>query len=157
MELAGTLSAVPGDTSVAGYEVTLGFYDEATCSTEPYDVHSGPTTADDGSYGGTLTLENPGRYYFATSAAGVTSNCVTVVVSLDEGTTPVVPALPSDELSSTYLCWNREMVDPVAYTDKVADAMWKTGNYFEPQAILGNVEGGTNIGAYHLVCNAPPR
>lgn len=68
---------------------------------------------------------------------------------------PAAPAVPSDELVSSYLCWNRDMVNPVAYIDKVADTMWKTGKYFEPQAILGNVEGGTNIGAYHLVCNAP--
>lgn len=152
--LAGTLSAVPDTTSVADYDVTLGFYDDAGCSTEPYKVYGGPTTAADGSYGGSLTLEEPGTYYFATSAAGVTSNCVTVEVSVVP-VVPAVPAVPSDEASSTYLCWNREMVNPVAYIDKTADAMWKTGRYFEPQAILGNVEGGTNIGAYHLVCNAP--
>lgn len=57
--------------------------------------------------------------------------------------------------ASSYLCWNHEMVNPVAYLDTTADAMWTTGNYFEPQAILGNVAGGTNIGDYHLVCNAP--
>jgi len=70
--------------------------------------------------------------------------------------TPVVTEvrIPSNELTSSYLCWNREMVDPVAYIDKVADELWTTGNYIEPQAILGNVVGGTNVGAYHLVCNA---
>lgn len=56
---------------------------------------------------------------------------------------------------SSYLCWNHEMVNPVEYVDSVADEMWTTGRYIEPQAILRNVEGGTNIGAYHLVCNAP--
>jgi len=60
----------------------------------------------------------------------------------------------TDDGPSTYLCWNSEMVSPVAYSDSVADAMWKTGKYLEPQAVLGNVAGGTNIGAYHLVCNA---
>lgn len=55
---------------------------------------------------------------------------------------------------SSYLCWNPWMVDPVAYLDSVVDDMWKTGNYLEPQAVLGNVVDGTNIGAYHLVCNA---
>lgn len=66
-----------------------------------------------------------------------------------------VVTAPSDQLVSSYLCWNHDMVNPVAYIDKTADTMWKTGNYIEPQAILGNVVGGTNIGAYHLVCNAP--
>lgn len=60
----------------------------------------------------------------------------------------------SDEVANSFLCWNREMVDPVAYVDKVADEMWQTGKYIEPQAILGNVPGGSNLGAYHLVCNA---
>jgi hypothetical protein len=80
------------------------------------------------------------------------SDCTGVTVS---PVVPVVPAKPSDEISESFLCWNHEMVDPIAYVDKVADTMWKTGNYFEPQAILGNVVGGTNLGAYHLVCNAP--
>ena len=61
----------------------------------------------------------------------------------------------ADTGPSSYLCWNHDMTDPVAYLDTVADQMWATGKYIEPQAILGNVVGGTNIGAYHLVCNAP--
>jgi len=69
-------------------------------------------------------------------------------------TAPPTKAATGNDASS-YLCWNHEMVNPVAYTDSVADEMWKTGNYFEPQAIHGNVVDGTNIGAYHLVCNAP--
>jgi hypothetical protein len=62
---------------------------------------------------------------------------------------PVVPMVPR-----SYLCWNHEMVNPVAYQDAIADTMWALGKYFERVAIYGNVEGGTNIGAYHLVCNA---
>ena len=152
--LHGTLSAVPDTTSVADYDVTLGFYDDAGCSTEPYDVWDGPSTEADGTYGGDLTLDVAGTYYLATSAAGVTSNCVTLEVA-PAGVETIVPAVPSDTIASSYLCWNREMVNPVAYIDKVADEMWATGKYLEPQALLGNVEGGTNIGAYHLVCNAP--
>jgi len=157
--LAGTLSAIPGTTSVAGYGVTISAYDDAGCSTEPYWSAGGLTTDDNGDYGGYLKLFGVGTYYFAASAAGVTSNCVPVEVSLEgqttPGTTPVTSAEPSDTIASSYLCWNREMVNPVAYIDRTADEMWKTGRYFEPQAILGNVAGGTNIGAYHLVCNAP--
>ena len=81
----------------------------------------------------------------------VADDCTIVTVDAAPG----VPAVPSDEASGSYLCWNHVMASPVAYVDKVADAMWKTGNYFEPQAILGHVEGGVNLGAYHLVCNAP--
>lgn len=64
-------------------------------------------------------------------------------------------ATAGEEGPSSYLCWNHEMTSPVAYLDSVADEMWLTGKYYEPQAVLGVVEGGTNIGAYHLVCNAP--
>jgi hypothetical protein len=63
------------------------------------------------------------------------------------------PARPSDEVASSYLCWNKEMVDPVAYIDAGSDRMWQTGKYLKPQAVFGNVARGTNIGAYHLVCN----
>ena len=66
-----------------------------------------------------------------------------------------VPAATKASDPGSYLCWNHDMVNPVAYADTVADAMWATGKYLEPQAILGNVTDGTNIGAYHLVCNAP--
>lgn len=52
----------------------------------------------------------------------------------------------------SYVCWNDQMA-PVAYPDAIADQMWTTGAFFEPKALLGNVQGGTNIGAYHLVCS----
>jgi hypothetical protein len=70
-------------------------------------------------------------------------------------TAPATKAVVTGNDASSYLCWNHQMVNPIAYTDSVADVMWATGNYIEPQAILGNVVDGTNIGAYHLVCNAP--
>lgn len=69
------------------------------------------------------------------------------------GALAVPAARAGPDGAGSYLCWNSAMT-PIAYPDAVADAMWATGAYFEPQAILGNVEGGTNIGAYHLVCNA---
>lgn len=59
----------------------------------------------------------------------------------------------TDDWPGSFLC-SSTVVNPVAYPDAVADQMWTTGNYFEPQAILGNAPQGVNIGAYHLVCNA---
>lgn len=154
--LSGALSAVPETTLVAGYDVAINVYGDETCSTEPYFLGTLPT-ADDGSYAGSLKIGAEGTFYFQASidsgdAAGTVSACVPVTVTL--GPSPE-PALPTEAVASSYLCWNHEMVNPVAYTDTVADEMWTTGNYFEPQAILGNVVEGTNIGAYHLVCNAP--
>lgn len=111
---------------------------------------------------GTATTDASGNATFSYTGSAAGTDTVTASATL--GTTAVsdtgtvvwggAVAVPSDTVASTYLCWNRDMVNPVAYTDKTADEMWKTGNYFEPQAVLGNVVGGTNIGAYHLVCNA---
>lgn len=155
--LAGTLSAVPDTTSVAGYDITMNAYDDETCSTEPYWSAPGLFTGENGDYAGEITIWGTGTYYFAATidALGITSNCVAVDVSLTGGTTPETTPTEPYVPASSYLCWNQQMVNPVAYLDPVADQMWTTANYFEPQAILGNVVGGTNIGAYHLVCNQP--
>lgn len=143
---------------VAGLEgawVDLYVVKGGTCTATPPDeayVDGGP--ADTGSFVYTTKLDTGtyavSAYLFEPEGMwSIDSDCTLVTVG------SAAPAKPSDELSSSYLCWNHEMVNPIAYVDKVADTMWKTGNYFEPQAILGNVAGGTNVGAYHLVCNAP--
>lgn len=125
-----------------------------------FSVTSGPNAG----VTGTATTDAGGNATFSyTGSAGGTD---TVTASASFGNTAVSDTstvvwgggavyVPSDTITSTYLCWNRDMVNPIAYIDKTADEMWKTGNYVEPQAIIGNVVGGTNIGAYHLVCNAP--
>ena len=162
--LSGALAVDHGNPNLAGYDVAIDVYGDEVCSTEgsTLDVLQ---TEPDGTYGGTYGTDAAGTYYVQASVSSesvgdVVSGCVPVTVA--EKPVPVVPepvvpetVVPSDTVASSYLCWNHEMVNPVAYTDKVADEMWKTGNYFEPQALLGNVAGGTNVGAYHLVCNAP--
>jgi hypothetical protein len=30
-----------------------------------------------------------------------------------------------------------------------------TEGYWSPMAVIGNLDGGTNLAAYHLVCNVP--
>jgi hypothetical protein len=79
---------------------------------------------------------------------------VSLLAALAAFVAPATKAVTGDGPSS-YLCWNHVMVNPVAYADTVADEMWTTGKYYEPQAIFGTVVDGTNVGAYHLVCNAP--
>jgi hypothetical protein len=177
--LSGTLTTGTGLHPVVGASIAINVYTDKACSLHPFFVGTF-TTGHDGSYSyvdknekATFTMYHVGTFYFQASlvsektgdvgiashdAAPVVSACVPVTVT--EAPAPATepatePLLPSDTVASSFLCWNHDMVDPVAYTDKVADEMWTTGNYFEPQAILGNVEGGTNVGAYHLVCNAP--
>jgi hypothetical protein len=156
------------EEDLSGYMVDVEMYNEPTCSTEGYHVGYLDTYAD-GSFGpAPLPLGAVRTYYFDATIVdgpyeellGLNSECVSVVVRLPgqtgDGGTPLVPPVYVDppHFGSAYLCWNQSMVNPVAYDDNVADTMWTTGNYFEPQAILGNVVDGTNIGAYHLVCNA---
>jgi len=81
----------------------------ATCAVDPADedyVDGGPadtpttyTPSAAGTYAVTAYLFGP------EDELSVASDCTTVTVA--------VPA-PSDELASSYLCWNRWMVNPVA-------------------------------------------
>jgi len=164
MTVSGVLT-LDGIQSVEGRDVELYAYDNAQCApAEPNwvaglatdeDASQWPTDAD-GRYSYVITSDAPGTYWLQAVAYPslkswdvlATSDCVPVTFAVAP---PVEPPKPA----SSFLCWNRWMTDPVAYEDRVADEMWATGNYLEPQAILGSVEGGTNLGAYHLVCNAP--
>ncbi len=146
MTLSGTLT---GD-AVGATDIWLVGFDNVQCTeTESTDFVYESSTVSGSSFSFPLVSDDN----TVAVVAGVwmdeelvaTSECVP---------TPFVAAEPPKP-GSSFLCWNREMTNPVVYTDPVADTMWATGRYFEPQAILGTVEGGTNIGAYHLVCNAP--
>jgi hypothetical protein len=165
--LHGAIVADPSSSEdLSGYDVEIATYNEPTCSSEG-SVVGYLTTVADGSFAGTLSLWGVRTYYF--DAAIVTgdlevvySDCVGVAVTLpgqtggsDTETNGQTLVAEPPHFGGSYLCWNREMIDPVAYDDPVADVMWQSGKYFEPQAIFGNVLDGTNIGAYHLVCNAP--
>jgi hypothetical protein len=154
-----------GDTAYG----TFAWYAGGTCTDSAGSV---PLWAPRVSHTDTFTITavgtlTEGTWSFRAWTHELMSNCVMIHV-LPAPVTPtpepevvpeepaiVVPQLPSDEVASSYLCWNQEADNPVAYIDRDADAMWVTGHYFEPAAILGNVEGGTNIGAYHLVCKVP--
>ncbi len=54
--------------------------------------------------------------------------------------------------NSVFLCYSTYQVDPGAWKMSVAETLYD-GGYWQPFAVAGNVAGGTNIGAYHLVCN----
>jgi len=58
--------------------------------------------------------------------------------------------------SNTFLCYSVFEVDPAVYT---VDWAWHwltsaSDHYFTPSAVMGNVPYGTNVGGYHLICNA---
>lgn len=71
-------------------------------------------------------------------------------------TPPPPPVQPPSDSSSTFLCYSLFEVDPAVYTFGSA-WHWLTStsdHYFTPDAVAGNVPYGTNVGGYHLVCNA---
>ena len=72
-------------------------------------------------------------------------------------TPPPVDIQPTIEgPSNTFLCYSTFQVDPAVYT---VDWAWHwltsaSDHYFTPSAVKGNVPYGTNVGGYHLICNA---
>jgi len=74
-----------------------------------------------------------------------------------DGTPPPVVIQPTIEAPShTFLCYSTFEVDPAVYT---FDLAWRlltspSDHYFTPYAVEGNVQYGTNVGGYHLICNA---
>jgi len=53
-----------------------------------------------------------------------------------------------------FLCYSTFNDVPGVWPDEEAQALLDRG-YWAPTAMTGNVDGGTNIGGYHLVCNPP--
>jgi hypothetical protein len=52
-----------------------------------------------------------------------------------------------------FLCYSKEQVEPGVWLQDQAAELLAAGYYY-PNALAGNVEGGTNLGSFHLVCNA---
>jgi len=59
------------------------------------------------------------------------------------------------QVNNVFLCYSRfEQDGGAVFNVNQEDALVKAG-YWVPDAVAGNVVGGDNIGAYHLVCNPP--
>jgi hypothetical protein len=52
-----------------------------------------------------------------------------------------------------FLCYSTSQVVPGVWLQDQAAQLLADGYYY-PKALAGNVEGGTNLGSFHLVCNA---
>lgn len=76
---------------------------------------------------------------------------------------PAAPFLPAalsgcqgplpPEPDAIFLCYSKFQVLPGVWPHDVAADLLAAG-YWYPNAVPGNVDGGPNLGAYHLVCNA---
>lgn len=164
VKVFGLALSVSPTSPAPGDKVTLRAHASISSVKQPgivvtFTVTSGPNAGVTGT--ATTDANGDATFSYTGSSAGtdtVTASATLADTAVSEAAQVVwvgAAVVAYYEPPSTYLCWNREMVNPVAYLDSTADEMWTTGRYIEPQAILGNVEGGTNIGAYHLVCNAP--
>jgi hypothetical protein len=61
---------------------------------------------------------------------------------------------PADVSSDgVFLCYSKFQTEPGVWPQDQAMDLLAEG-YWPPVAVAGNVEGGPNVGAYHLVCNA---
>jgi hypothetical protein len=66
-------------------------------------------------------------------------------------TTPPVAGASSPQ--SVFLCYSSFQTIPGVWTLADAATLVSLG-YTEAEAVAGNVDGGINVGDYHLVCNA---
>jgi hypothetical protein len=118
------------------------------------------------SFGGVLTLgevdpANVGRdavrQYFdaletsdAIGSPGIDTTIPNYVVhSIAAGACPA--SAPENHV---FLCYSKYEVDPGVWPVGEAQELLSDG-YWEPSAMSGTVSGGTNVGAFHLVCNPP--
>ena len=59
-----------------------------------------------------------------------------------------------NEPDNVFLCYSKFQVVPGVWGPEQARELLAQGYYY-PVAVKGNDPGGTNLGDYHLVCNAP--
>ena len=52
-----------------------------------------------------------------------------------------------------FLCYSKFQKAPGVWSQGQAAELLDAG-YYKPAALRGNIEGGTNIGPFHLECNA---
>ena len=137
--------------------ISMRWYVGAGCSGTAHEMGlRGPLVTDlHGLYGvkGVHVNLDPGTYSFQASVTGapwVKSACVTETVTAAGGE-PVAPA-GEPTVTNVFLCYSTYQVDPGVWPLDVAKTLLTLG-YWQPYAVLGNVPGGTNVGAYHLVCN----
>ena len=75
---------------------------------------------------------------------------------LDLSVTLVPGGAAAPQVNNVFMCYSKfEQDGGAVFNVNQEDALLKTGGFWTPDAVAGNVAGGDNIGAYHLVCNPP--
>jgi hypothetical protein len=153
-----------------GPDVWLGFYKAPGCSPDDYvsgqvapvtweqttvwdkwHHHSHNEYTGNGTYGPvTSDLLAVGDYSFR---AGFDNQTACVDVTVTKAPAPVTPPPAPAGENSFFLCYSVFQVDPGVWPYHIAAQLMAGGGYWQPYAVKGNVQWGTNVGDYHLVCN----
>jgi hypothetical protein len=100
-----------------------------------------------------------GEAYSSGSApvAGSTLNLTAYsgyILNISATLSPVVSAVVRQP-DSAFLCYSKYERDGGAVFEAGQAAELSAGGYWAPSAVAGVVQGGTNLGTYHLECNPP--
>jgi len=149
--LGGTLTGNEGPVSEA--DVLIIEFQTPDCNDEGIGALE-ETTDGEGDYstGPLLADVPPGHYYFqAFYNDAAASSCVDLVV-----TDHSQKATDPPQVDGIYLCYSKFQTTPGVWPASEAAALVGQG-YWEPTAVDGNVDGGVNVGSYHLECNVTPK
>ena len=124
-----------------------------TCSGGPDGSGFLTTTDSNGDYTFTSTNGLPnGPWSFETSA-GTSTNATSPCREFISGASVAPATVPVDHM---FLCYSKfEQDGGMVVTADAAPALIALGMWI-PSAVSGNVDGGDNLGAYHLACNPDP-
>jgi hypothetical protein len=154
---AGGASVAPSSVfCIAGNTVTLNLSDEGEFSAAVfyqaaaneggfwYFTDEGTEETDE------IPIGNDGDEFLPSDPEGPFSAPDFTFISVGAG--PCIrPAAP--QVDNVFLCYSTFSNVPAVFPAPVAAALLKGGGYWTPYAVPGTADGGTNIGAYHLVCN----
>ena len=140
----------PGGVPIVGSSVDIFIFAGAGCPGASFGSIATLITDGGGNYVfGPVTASGipPGPYSFMAQGGGVTSPCVSITL--------LAFAPVQSSVSGAYLCYSTYQTEPGVWPAAEALVLANQG-YWEPTAVDGNIPGGTNVGNYHLQCNATP-
>ena len=137
---------------VSGSSVSLTVYGGYMCTGSPVFGPTSYFTTDSGGLFSALSgATSTGQYSAQVNVGSTESNCVNVGVGKVTPPPAASVTLPPQE-NNVFLCYSAFQTTPGVWNVKEAPGLIAQG-YWHPYAVAGNVEGGTNIGTYHLTCN----
>jgi hypothetical protein len=148
--------------AVTGEDVYVEVYAGEGCSSDNwlYGYMRNMTTESDGSYAYVIDpadfAEGLGTYSLQADAGDVdmVSSCETLTIAeTAPAPPPPTPTVEQQAENGVFLCYSKWQVDPGVWPWSEAKKLMEGGGYWMPYAVPGNVDFGTNIGDYHLVCN----